>query len=151
MPLLVPVQKKMVVLSLIILALIIVFRCLFLKNNNTFESMSMTNNVDKDDDSRDGWQTCRTVRYVLMSVSLKDVVFDAETLDFCSKDTAYKYHLVPIRCNDNKIRIAMADINGETLLQIAIILNRDLEFVKAKPQDIEVALKRLYERKWGNQ
>lgn len=95
-------------------------------------------------DSEGQWFTARTARYNAKAVDLKRRVFDASTVEWCPRQVVHQYQVVPFRDSDGVVRLATATENGETYLEIADLLDRDIEFVRADLLDIENVIREYY-------
>jgi type II secretory ATPase GspE/PulE/Tfp pilus assembly ATPase PilB-like protein len=85
------------------------------------------------------------LQYDMKFVSLSDVRFDPELSRFVNPTFAQRLRIVPIRCRDNRLTIAMAyPIKRDELAQLEVWCNMPIIPVIAKESDIILAQQKIF-------
>lgn len=78
-------------------------------------------------------------------VDIGNIAIDEEVLQQVPQDVARRFKIVPVALSDTGLMIAVGDpLNFDTFDAVSHVLNRDVEWVCATPDQIKTALRKYY-------
>ncbi|MHA3775225.1 GspE/PulE family protein [Verrucomicrobiota bacterium sgz303538] len=78
-------------------------------------------------------------------VDIGSIAIDEEVLQQVPQDVARRFKIVPVAMSDTGLMIAVGDpLNFDTFDTVSHVLNRDVEWVCATPDQIKTALRKYY-------